>query len=357
MPKKIRRSVSNAASATKNFGKWVPSATRHFFKEIPPTSRRFRLWVKTFPGVLTLLCLLGVIFFPLATSSEYYLGLFIYANIFAIFAASWDLLAGFAGQVSFGHAAFLGMSGYVTSAVVQYFDQSWQVALIAGALVTVVLALLVGVPSLRLHGPYFALGTLALALILNTLFRMGSLGPWLGGSGGVSGVRPLSPDPIIEYFVNLAFMVGCVVVMIVIVNSRVGTIFRAIRDDETSAEAAGINVTKYKLVALMISAFFAGIAGSLFALHFRGADPERFSTIMSFYPIVIVALGGLGTIFGSIGGAYFFVFLGEFLRDAAALSMLIFAAVLIFVIRFASSGFTKPLVKYMKEWLDMLRGK
>jgi branched-chain amino acid transport system permease protein len=357
MAKRISRSARNAAATTKNFVRWLPRAVKHFFREVPPTTRRIGPWAASFRGTLTLICLLGVFLFPLLVSNEYYLGIFITADIFVIFAASWDLLAGFAGQTSFGHAAFLGIAGYVTSALVRYYGQPWWVSMFFGAVMAVVLGLVIGIPCLRLRGPYFALGTLAFTLILVELFRSATLSPWLGGQGGVSGVPLLSYDPAIEYLVILALMVISVLAMIAISKSRVGTVFKAIRDDETSAEAAGINTTKYKLVAFMTSAFFAGIAGSLFALHFRGVSPDIYSTLYSFYAIVMATLGGIATIFGSVGGAYFFIFLTEFLRGFTELSLLIFAVALIIVLRFASGGVVKPFIERLKEFWQILRGK
>lgn len=357
MSKKVRRSLRNAGAATMNFGKWVPKATKHFFEELPPATRRFRSWVVTFRGALTMICLVGVTLLPLATRNEYYLGIFLAANIWVIYAASWDLLAGFAGQVSFGHSAFLGIAGYVTAALVAYLNQPWWMSLVIGAIVAVVLGLTIGIPCLKLRGPYFALGTLAFTLILIELFRSATLQPWLGGSEGISGVPPLSYDPAVEYLIVLCIMVVSVMVMIAISNSRVGTVFKAIRDDETSAEASGINTTKYKLLAFMISAFFAGISGSMFAMHFRAVSPEVYSTLYSFYAIVMAALGGIATIFGSIGGAYFFTFLTEFLRGFAEIALLVFATALLLVYRFASGGFIKPLLERLKEFINVLRGK
>lgn len=364
MAKKVSRSIRNAGAAIGNFGTWLPKASRHFFEELPPATRRLRSWTFTYRGLLTFSGLFGLCLVPLIQKSEYWLGIFVLANIWVIYAASWDFLAGYVGQVSFGHAAFLGIGGYATAGLVRYFGQPWWVSVFAGAFMAVVLGLTVGVPCLRLKGPYLALGTLAFSLILNELFQSPALQPWLGASGGVSGVPPLSPDPVVEYLVVLAFMVASLVVMISITNSRVGTVFRSIRDDEISAEASGINTTKYKLVAFMISAFFAGVAGSLFALHFRGVSPPVFGTLYSFEAIVMAALGGIATIFGAIGGAYLFTFLDTFLGDLtigsfslAGLSVFIFAVILVLVFRFASGGFMKPFVERLKEFIDILRGK
>jgi branched-chain amino acid transport system permease protein len=361
MSKKIRRSLRNAGAATSNFGKWLPKASKHFFEEMPPATRRFRSWAATFRGGLTILCLVGVTLFPLVSSNEYLLGLFVTANIWAIYAASWDFLAGFVGQTSFGHAAFLGIAGYFAAGLAQgigvKWGQPWWVSVFIGAIMAVLFGLIVGIPCLRLKGPYLALGTLAFTLILTDLFQSSFLSPWLLGSEGVFGIPPLSYDPVVEYLVILAIMVLSLVIMIAIAKSRVGTVLRSIRDDETSAEASGINTTKYKLLAFMISAFFAGISGSLFALHNRAISPPAFSTLYSFYAIIIAAMGGIATIFGSIGGAYLFTFVSQALAGFLEFSMLVFAVILIIAFRFASGGYVNPLVERLKEFIQVLRGK
>jgi branched-chain amino acid transport system permease protein len=361
MEKRIRRSLRNAGAATLNFGKWLPKASKHFFEEMPPATRRFKSWAATFRGGLAILCLVGVTLFPLLSSNEYLLGIFVTANIWVIYAASWDFLAGFVGQTSFGHAAFLGIAGYFSAGLAQgigvKWGQPWWVSVFIGAIMAVLFGLIVGIPCLRLRGPYLALGTLAFTLILTDMFQSSFLATWLHGSEGVSGLPPLSYNPVVEYLVILAFMVLSVVIMIAIVKSRIGTVFRSIRDDETSAEAAGINTTKYKLLAFMISAFFAGIAGSLYALHSRAVSPPAFSTLYSFYAIIIAAMGGIATIFGSIGGAYLFTFVSQALTGFLEISMLIFAVLLIIVFRFASAGYVNPLVERLKEFVQVLRGK
>jgi branched-chain amino acid transport system permease protein len=357
MAKAMRRSVRNAGTATKNFAKWLPKAVKNFFLQIPPTAKRTKPWAVSFRGSLTVLCLILVFALPVFISNEFILGIFTTANILVIFAASWDLLAGFAGQSSFGHAAFLGIGGYIGGAMVRYFHQPWWASVFLAAAVAVIFSLIIGIPCLRLKGPYFSLGTLAFSLILYDLFQSGTLKPWLGGTEGVAEIPPFTSDPRIEYIVILALMIISILAMLAISNSRVGTVFKAIRDDATSAEASGINTTKYKLVALMISAFFAGIAGSLYALHFSAASPELYNTEYSFYAIVMASLGGIATIFGSIGGAYFFWFLTEFLSGIVGFSLLLFAIVLIIVLRFLPGGAVRPTIERLRELWDILRGK
>lgn len=365
MAKKIRRSLHNAGSSTVNFGKWLPKATEHFFEEVPTAAHRLGSWVRTFRGLLTILCLIGVLVFPILVNNEFLYGLFVLADVWVIFAASWDLLAGFVGLVSFGQAAFFGIGGYLGGAMLRYYNQPWWMAVLVGALVAVLFGLLVGIPCLKLRGPYLTLGTLAFSLILLDLFQSTLMKPWLNGSEGVSQIRPMSYDaatgtfsPVVDYLIVLGLMVLSVVVLISITRSRVGTLFKSIRDDEISAEAAGINTTKYKLLAFMISAFFAGIGGSLFSLTQRSASPPMFSTLFSFYPIIIAALGGVGTIFGALGGSYFFTFISLWLLSGLTeISLLIFGVLLILVFRFASGGFVNPLIDRLKEFIQVLRGK
>jgi branched-chain amino acid transport system permease protein len=273
--------------------------------------------------------------------------------ILSIFAASWDLLAGFAGQVSFGHAAFFGISGYFTAAFVDFAGFHWILALFIGAGYAVIFSILIGIPCLRLKGPYLALGTLAFSLILWNLFLTGT---WLGGTEGISGL-PSIGDIFVFFYIIAAFMIASLVIMRAIVDSRLGTILKSIRDDETCADASGINTTVYKIIAFMISGFFAGIAGALFVLHTRAVNPAVFQTLYSFYAIIMAAIGGMGTIYGSIIGGFLFTLLSEFLRPLAAIALLIFATLLILIIRFAEEGVMNPFLDRVHDLWDIIRRK
>jgi branched-chain amino acid transport system permease protein len=289
------------------------------------------------------------------------------ADILVIFAASWDFLAGCAGQVSFGHAAFLGIGGYFAAGLVEgiglKWGTPWWISVFIGAFASVLFALIVGIPCLRLRGPYLALGTLAFSLFLLYAFLYI---PGLYREQGIAGLHTLSYDPTtgtsspaIDYLVTLLFMLSSLTILIIIARSRTGIVFKSIRDDETSSEASGINTTKYKLVAFVISAFFAGIAGSLFALRLRSVSPPLFGSLYSFQAIIISALGGVGTIFGAAGGAYIFVFLDQVLTFLGFkdMSLLVAAIFLIIIYRFASHGAINPLVDRLKEFVQILKGK
>jgi len=322
----------------------------NFQSDLQSLIGRFKIWVRTFRGSITLFSLVGLLLVPLS-GNEYLATVLVTAMIFSIFAASWDFLAGFAGQVSFGHAAFFGISGYFTAAFVEFFNVHWIVSLFIGGGYAVVFSLLIGIPCLRLKGPYLALGTLAFALILWNLFLTGT---WLGGTTGISGLPSLG-NIFIVFYIIAAFMVASLIIMRAIVDSRLGTILKSIRDDETCADASGINTTTYKLIAFMISGFFAGIAGGLFTLHLTAVNPGAFQTLYSFYAIIMAAIGGMVTIYGSVIGAFLFTLLSEFLRPLAAAALLIFATLLILIVRFAEEGVMNPFLERVQDVWDFIR--
>jgi branched-chain amino acid transport system permease protein len=314
-------------------------------------------WFKTFRGRLTIICLIGLFFIPLLTQNRYYLGIFITAMIFSIFAASWDFLAGFTGQVSFGQAIFFGISGYITSFFIRYINFPWWASLLIGSIVGVVFGLLIGIPALRLKGPYLGLATMVLGLIMFYTFLNVKFEPWLGGSEGISKIPQISMNAVETYYIHLILMITSFLILIWIGKSKMGTVFKSIRDDDIGAEASGINLTKYKLIAFMISAFFAGIAGGLFAMHNRGVNPGVFQPLYSFYAIVMASLGGIATISGSALGSYFFWFAAELFSEWPDVSVFIFAIILILVIRFAEHGILKPVLERLKDIWDLVLGK
>jgi branched-chain amino acid transport system permease protein len=358
LSKKIRRALDNAGSAIDNFFPWVPKATKHFFEEIPPSMKRFKSWMLSFRGAITFISIIGLVLFPLVTQNSYYMIIILTAMIYAILGASWDFLAGYAGQVSFGHAAFFGISGYITAILITDQGFSWIWSLICGAFVALLCGLLIGIPCLRLKGPYLALATLAFSLILFNLFMMPSF-PY-GGSDGLAGL-PAFYSILTRFFIILGFMLFTLVFLHVVAGSRTGTILKSIRDDEICAEASGINTTKYKLLAFMISAFFAGIAGALYTLSFRAVSPAVYQPIYSFYAIIMAAIGGIATISGAVIGAFFFIVLTEiltryipFIGDAA---LLIFSIILIIVILMADMGIMNPIIDNFKKLYELIMRK
>jgi branched-chain amino acid transport system permease protein len=322
-------------------------------------------WVKTFLGGLTLFCVLSLIMLPFLSQNQSFTHVFIrqftLAMIFSIFAASWDLLTGISGQISFGHAIFFGIAGYICAYLISYQNFPPWIAIFIGAIGAVFFGLIIGIPCLRLRGPYLALGTLAFSLVLLKLFLMGSLADILFGSEGISDYRiQISDDPVVEYFIILIFMVVSFITIIQVSKSKFGTILKSIRDDEVGADASGINTTRFKVYAFMLSALFAGIAGACYATYVGAVNPTgNFGATISFYAILMASLGGLTTIRGSALGAFFFIFLEYSLIVAGAeiYVNLIFAVILIVVVRFSEHGILKPILERIKDLWDLLLGR
>ncbi len=292
--------------------------------------------------------------------------------LYALFAASWDFLAGIAGQVSFGHSLFWGVSIFAYAHMVMTYALPWWIAVFLGAIIVAILAALLGLPLQRMAGPYFALGTLGLGIIFKLIWDLEEWDFIAGDTGGIL-LTSITEDPRIMYFIILAFLVVSIVVMISIGKSKMGTILKAIRDDETGAKGSGINVLKYKLIALMISAFFAGIAGGLYSQFIGVATTAEFDLTYTFLPIILVTIGGLTTISGAILGAFVYqiydliiayvVELRVIIENPALHQFLVMSPTLLFgilillIIRFAPNGTMNPMLDKLKKVWDLISGK
>jgi len=330
-------------------------------------------WILTFKGGITIFCLVLLFIVPLLTQNAFYLEIMVLAMIYSIFAASWDFLAGFTGQVSFGHAIFLGISGYGVSAMLVEYSFSpfvpWWGALIVGVLISVLIGFIVGIICLRLKGPYLALGTMTIGVMMMNLFKIAEFKSFLWGDEGISAVPAISSDSTVVYITVLFLMIISMITMIQITKSNTGTIFKSIRDDETGAEASGINTTKYKVIAFMISSLFAGLAGGLLAMYNRSVNPLIFQPLFSFLVLVMAAMGGIATISGSALGAFIYILLSEVLRSLEEIGTtnpvlialsdpsFVFSILLILIIRFASEGILKAALERLKNFWDVILGR
>jgi len=287
---------------------------------------------------IVLLFCLTLFLLPLITAHPYYLRILIMASIFALFAASWDLLSGFTGQISFGHALFFGVAAYTSALLNLNIGLPPWLTIPLGALAAVLAGLVIGVPCLRLRGAYLALATLAFPLILTgVVFVIPDI---TGGELGVSGIDRLSSSRVTEYYIAVAVMVTLGFVMWKITDSNTGIIFHAIREDELTARASGINTTRYKLLAFCLSGLFAGVAGGLYVHFMRIAGPSTLELILSFQVIIWAIFGGVATIYGPIAGAFILVLLMEFLTVAPEIRMLLFAIIVLLVLLFMPQGLT-----------------
>ncbi len=279
------------------------------------------------------LILLGL---PMITQDPYFLRILILTSIFAIFAASWDLLSGFTGQMNFGHALFFGVGAYGAALLNQHLHIPPWGSIPLGALASVLAGLIIGIPCLRLRGTYLALTTLSFPIILmGIVFAIPEI---TGGELGISGLDRIVRSRVAQYYIAVVAMVVLVVVMWKITDSNIGIIFHAIREDEVAVRASGINTTRYKLMAFCLSGFFAGIAGGLYAHFMRIAGPSTLEVSMSFQVVIWSVFGGVVTIWGPVGAVFILFPLLEFFRFWPELRMLMFAIVILLILLFMPQG-------------------
>ena len=270
------------------------------------------------PRLLAMTLFLILLILPVAQLNPYYLTMLISANILAIFAASWDLLVGRTGLISLGHALFFGIGGYSTALLFKYYGLPLGVTIPISILIGVGVAFAIGFPCLRVKGPYLALVTMAFPIILSRIVKWSPLIPVFGGEFGVRRLPPFFPflpirqARLAEYYLTLSLLFISSIVLYKVANSKTGIVFVSILDDEVAAKASGINITKYKLMAFGISGLFGSLAGSLQAHLLKVASPPMFDLTLSFLPIVVTFLGGIGTIYGPLLGAYIYYILDRY---------------------------------------------
>ncbi len=274
---------------------------------------------------------------PVVIPHPFVLNIATQALIWALLAASWDLLSGYTGQVSFGHAGFFALGAYTAAALTKHAGLSPWAGLGAGCIVAAGIGVLVGFPALRLRGHYLALVTLGFAEILRLIAQN-----WLAVTGGPFGIHDyrtfpgLPADPLGHrqgaYWVILAIVGFSVVAMVyVCARTAVGKAFKAIREDEVLAATLGINTTAYKLLAFGLSAGFAGLAGTLYAYYVLLVSPSVASAATTSLVIGMAVFGGLGTIWGPVAGALLLYGVNEGLRFIGVVYNLIVVGLVIMV--------------------------
>ena len=270
--------------------------------------------------------------------SGYVLGLLTLAYYFGVFAMSWDLLFGFAGEVNFGPSFLIGIGAYTAAMLNHYEKLPIWLCVVCGAVMAVVGGVLLAVPALRLRGPYFGLVTLVAVLLLqNAIVLFAGL---TGGEIGLDIPDILSIDDGTNYWIALGFMTVSGMVLFGLSRSSVGLILQASGQDAIQAAALGFNVTKHKLAAFCVSALFSGLAGAMLIFYMGTASPGTVVDIGVGVQVIIAAvLGGRRTILGAALGAIFLIVAGEILRPLGELSTFVVSAVALIVILFFPGGF------------------
>jgi branched-chain amino acid transport system permease protein len=289
-------------------------------------------------GAVVLIVLLALA--PWLMGSRYITGILTVALCYAIWASSWDFMSGLTGRENFGHSLFIGAGAYTAGFLNTSFGLSPWWGLPIAPVVAVAFSLIMGLPTLRLKGPYFALAMLSGAVVMQKLSIIFS--EYTGGQDGLNGIAPIFRSQLASYYLTLALLVATIVILKLLALSPFGTILRAVRGDEATCQAAGINVNFYKISALMISAGFAGLGGALYANYQLQVGPDLFDIALSINIIIMVYVGGMGSIYGSVGGALLLITLTEALRSFSEYRLWVYTLILIFILFFLPGGLIAP---------------
>ncbi|MBV9969764.1 MAG: branched-chain amino acid ABC transporter permease [Xanthobacteraceae bacterium] len=281
--------------------------------------------------------------------------------LYAIGASAWNIVGGYAGQISVGHAVFFGSGAYGALASYQHLGWPPIGGLPLGVAVSVLIAAVIGVPTLRLSGHYFSMATIAVAELVRLVVTDTE---WLGGAQGLSG--PPVPRSLLDlsfissvpyYYLFLAVLAGVLAVTWWMEGSRIGHYLRAIRDSERAARALGVAAPRYKLAAFMLSAAFTAVAGALYAVMIGFVDPDSgLGILISVKMLMMASLGGAGLLFGPLVGALMLVPLEEISNNllggqGAGITFVVYGAIIVAIARFLPGGILSPI----RSRLDRLR--
>lgn len=277
-----------------------------------------------------------VLLAPVVISNRYYREVLFLCHYYVILACSWDLLSGYTGNISFGHAFFIGGAGYTGALLNLYLGWGPWVTLPMGGLVAALSGLLVGSFTLRLRGPYFAAVTFCFACMLYKWTMIG----WkvFGGEEGLSGIDGIMKTTLGNYFFSAILMLVVIFFLYFLSRSSFGLILRSIGENETVSQGSGINTTFYKIVAFVLSGFIAGVAGVMYGHVQMHVGPEMAHDSLSVLALIMAVVGGMGSIIGPVIGGYLLTIINESLRFMGEFRLLIYSIAVIAVVFFAPKG-------------------
>lgn len=286
--------------------------------------------------------LAAAVLLPAMVRSPYVLHVAVLAGIYVVLTLSLNLITGFCGQFSLGHAGFYGIGAYTAALLAVHAGTPFILNLGAAAAAAAVAGFLIGIPTLRLGGIYLAMATLGFGEIIHLVLLN-----WMSVTRGPLGI-PAIPGPALfgvdlatparQYYVALGLVVLASLVVTRLVNSSFGEAIQAIRDDEIAAEALGVPTTRLKVVTFAVSAALAGMAGAFFAHYTTFISPGSFTLVESILVLSLLVFGGMGSVEGSIAGAVLLTAAPEVFRFLAEYRMVIYGALLLGLILFRPQG-------------------
>jgi len=312
--------------------------------------KRLALWRISWPVVIILAAVaLLLLAFPFLFARPFPQHLMIMIFLFAMLGQAWNIIGGYAGQVSLGHAVFFGMGAYTSTMLVARCGVTPWLGMLAGAAVAMIVSAIIGYPCFRLRGHYFAIATIAAGEIIHILFVNWD---WVGGARGI--FVPLVEESLLTfqfhttkapyYYISLTLALACFLMTYWIEHSRIGYYLRAIKEDLDAARSLGIDTTKYKLIAMIISAFFSALGGTFYAQYVLYIDPASVLPLsLSIQVCLIAVLGGVATLWGPLIGAAILIPMAQFTRiylggGGRALHLVIYGALVILVAVFQPGG-------------------
>ncbi len=287
--------------------------------------------------IISLVVLAAFAAAPWLGISDYIIGVLTMICFYAVFAMSWDLLFGYAGEVNFGPSFLIGVGAYGAGLADVNFGLPVIVCIAIGTLAAIIGGLLLAIPALRLRGPYFGLVTLVAVLLLQDAIVI-----FAGSTGGEIGLSVpdiLAISATVNFYYAFGVMVVAGIILFTVANSPFGLILQAAGQDPVEAQALGFNIVKHKIVAFMLSALFSGLAGAMLVFYLGTASVSAMVDVAVGIQVIIAAvLGGRRTIIGPVLGAAFLIGAGEILRPLGQLSSLVVAALALGVILLFPDG-------------------
>ncbi|WML52357.1 branched-chain amino acid ABC transporter permease [Neobacillus sp. PS3-12] len=311
--------------------------------------------------LISYLCGLIVLFFvPVLFPNDYFIHILVVGGINILLVLSLNIIAGFTGQISLGHAAFYGIGAYA-SAILSMKGTPVYLSILCGALIAGLIGFLIGYPFLRLRGHFFGIGTLGFGVIVYLV-----LNNWTeltNGPMGLSGIPAPEAIGAIDFTSKAHYYyLGLILILLIVYisnrmkSTKMGRALLAIRTDEITASAMGINVAYYKVLAFIWSAAIAGLAGALYGCFIQFLSPETFNLSMSINILLMLLIGGIGSVLGSVLGGLFITLLTEYLRPFAEYQMLIYSILIIIIVTFAPKGLNGLIVKTKGIFTSKLKG-
>jgi branched-chain amino acid transport system permease protein len=292
---------------------------------------------------------LALLLFPVVFTRPYPRDVMIKIFQYALLAQAWNLLGGYGGQISLGNAVFFGLGAYASSVVAETWGLSPWIGMGAGALLAVLLSLLIGFPCFRLRGHYFAIATIAIGEIVQTIAINWNA---IGGARGIA--LSIRPETLVNfqfhrakwpyYYIALGLVAGVFALTAAVERSRMGYYLRAIREDPDAAQSLGVPLTRYKLAAIACSAAFTALGGSFYAQYVLFIDPESvLPTSLSILICLVAVLGGVGTLWGPALGAAILIPLSEATRiwfggTGQAVDLMIYGGLIVLVAVYQPAG-------------------